>query len=153
MDIVMFPIRLQKIDSKVWSTWNSLHSLENTIVWDWRHERVSELDAEKNGIVVGPSSPRWITKKMDPAFHVAVSTHRMMFKHHGWEWCGLGFFKGQAEADDEDESWEKLEMFCLSVPYWSIVTPLTLLSAYLLLSKPRQSTAMKTAEPVPVEGL
>ena len=35
------------------------------------------------------------------------------------------------------------------VPYWSITIPLTLLSAFLLLSKPRKSTFNKTVEPIP----
>lgn len=38
------------------------------------------------------------------------------------------------------------------VPYWSIVLPLTLLSAYLLLSKPRATTPMKTSEPAPAQA-
>jgi len=33
------------------------------------------------------------------------------------------------------------------VPYWSITVPLTLISAFLLLSKPRQSTRKKITEP------
>ena len=40
----------------------------------------------------------------------------------------------------------------LGVPYWSIVMPLTLLSAWLLFSKPRQSTSVKITEPFPNEG-
>ena len=35
------------------------------------------------------------------------------------------------------------------VPYWSVVLPLTLLSAYLILSKSRQSTQKKSREPIP----
>ena len=34
-------------------------------------------------------------------------------------------------------------------PYWSIVIPLTMLTAFLLLSKPRKSTSDKLDEPVP----
>jgi len=41
---------------------------------------------------------------------------------------------------------------CNPVPYGSIVIPLTLLSAFLLLSKPRKSTQKKITEPVSVEG-
>jgi len=37
-------------------------------------------------------------------------------------------------------------------PYWSIVLPLTVLSAYLLLSMPRRSTPKKTDEPVLIES-
>lgn len=38
------------------------------------------------------------------------------------------------------------------IHYWSIVTPLTLLSAFLLLTKPRKSTPKKITESVPSEG-
>jgi hypothetical protein len=38
------------------------------------------------------------------------------------------------------------------LPYFSITIPLTLLSAFLLLSKPRKSNQKKTAELVQVEG-
>lgn len=39
-----------------------------------------------------------------------------------------------------------------SIPYWSITIPLTLLSAYLLLAKPRPSNQKKISEPVPAGG-
>jgi len=51
--------------------------------------------------------------------------------------------------------WEAREskwMFGCWIPYWSIVFPLTLLSASLLLSKPRKSTSKRIAEPITVEG-
>jgi len=38
------------------------------------------------------------------------------------------------------------------VPYWLLVIPLTLVSAYLLLSKPRKSTSKKITEPITTEG-
>jgi len=38
------------------------------------------------------------------------------------------------------------------VPYWSITIPMTLISALLLLTKPRKSTPMKISEPIPIEG-
>ena len=37
-------------------------------------------------------------------------------------------------------------------PYWSIVIPLTLISSWLLLSKRRQTTSKKFAEPIQGEG-
>jgi len=42
-------------------------------------------------------------------------------------------------------------LVCL-VPYWSIVIPLTLISAYLLLSKPRVAKPKAVTEPTPAEG-
>ena len=38
------------------------------------------------------------------------------------------------------------------VPYWSVVIPLTLLSAFLLLTKPHQSTPKKCTEPTTEEA-
>ena len=37
-------------------------------------------------------------------------------------------------------------------PYWFLLLPLTMLSAYLLLSKPRPATTTKSTEPVPAEA-
>ena len=37
------------------------------------------------------------------------------------------------------------------IPYWSLVLPATALSAYLLLTKPRESTRKKVAEPAITE--
>jgi hypothetical protein len=39
-----------------------------------------------------------------------------------------------------------------TIPNWSITIPLTLLSAYLLLSKPHKATQKKAPEPTPAEG-
>ena len=40
----------------------------------------------------------------------------------------------------------------IKLSHWSIALPLSLLSAFLLLAKPRKSNRMKIAEPVPNEG-
>jgi len=39
-----------------------------------------------------------------------------------------------------------------AVSYWSVVIPLTLLSAFLLLTKPRSSMPKNTIEPIPSDG-
>jgi hypothetical protein len=49
--------------------------------------------------------------------------------HWKWRWCGLGRAWGAANSGGDAE--------ILILPYWSIILPLTLLSACLLLSKPR----------------
>ena len=60
-------------------------------------------------------------------------TDTAYFRHqHGeyrWEWAGFRFCKG----------WQTLypiEFWC--VPYWAITIPLTLLSAWLFVAKPRK---------------
>jgi len=45
-----------------------------------------------------------------------------------WRYFGFGICENQTTED---------QMQSLAIPYWSIVLPLTLLSAYLLLGKPR----------------
>jgi hypothetical protein len=44
-------------------------------------------------------------------------------------------------------------MFVLSLPHWLIVLPLTLLSAYLLLSKPRVTKPKELADPISPTGI
>jgi len=58
-----------------------------------------------------------------------------------WRWCGFGV--GELKKDSS----KPLSLSFWSVPYWSIVLPLTLLSAYLLVSKPRPNTTVKTQVP------
>lgn len=40
----------------------------------------------------------------------------------------------------------------IALPYWSITIPMTLISVFLLITKPRKSTPKKTDEPIPNEG-
>jgi hypothetical protein len=65
----------------------------------------------------------------------------------GWRWDWAGFHFGEGESPMQMMIREHLKSYF--VPYWSIVIPLTLLSAYLLLTKPRQSTSDKIVEPGP----
>ena len=50
-----------------------------------------------------------------------------------WQWCGFGSGHVPSGA------------YLWVLPYWSIVVPLTLLSGYLLLSRP----SLQTTQPVP----
>ena len=66
-----------------------------------------------------------------------------------WRWdCGkFNFGSGMMK-------WGTGNLKCESfiIPYWSIVLPLTALSAFLLLSKPLGSTQKRTDEPIKDEG-
>jgi len=70
-------------------------------------------------------TPRW-----ESADAIRLDSDRVRFH---WQLRLFGFRRG---VDGDDQAW--------TIPYWSIVIPLTLLSAYLLLTKPRQSTASVT---------
>ena len=49
-----------------------------------------------------------------------------------WHWQAFGFHFGEAVGIKD-----QLRMSLWAIPYWSIVVPLTLLSAFLLLTKPQ----------------
>jgi len=68
-----------------------------------------------------------------------VSTHWL------WHWGGFGFAESVTQCVKTSPIIDRCML--LSVPYWSIVISLTLLSAYLLLTKPRVATPTKTIEP------
>ena len=51
-----------------------------------------------------------------------------------WRWTWMGFDLG---ATTEYESWSPSYLEFWVIPYWSFVIPLTLLAAYLLLTKPQ----------------
>jgi len=62
-----------------------------------------------------------------------------------WRWNGFGYGHFPLMQTKDAASF-------LLVPYWSIVIPLTLVSAYLLLSKPRTSAPKAIVEPTAAEG-
>jgi len=70
------------------------------------------------------------------------------YEHRHWSsrYCGFGVY--EAENDPPCHSLVR----ALVIPYWSITTPLTFLSAYLLLKMPRKSNQMKMTEPIATEG-
>jgi len=71
--------------------------------------------------IKGPSYPTWIT--------VRPGESDLSFLTWQWRWLGFGF----SETEKFDGVWLTYRV----APYWSITLPLTLLSAYMLLSKPR----------------
>ena len=70
-----------------------------------------------------------------------------IFRNSGWN-C-FGFAIGDTKNNTDDSTTNIA--FCL-VPYWSLTIPLTLISLWLLLTKPRKSTPMKITRPAPKEG-
>ena len=55
-------------------------------------------------------------------------------------------------GNDFSDLFDGITPIFLRFPYYSIVLPMTATSAFLLLSKPRQSTPKKTPETIPQEG-
>ena len=78
-------------------------------------------------------------------------------KNYMWHLRTCGFALGNLFSSDLDTSTGKNTQTLQGptfwiIPYWSIVIPLTALSTYLLLSKPRQSNQMKIPEPIANKG-
>jgi len=66
-----------------------------------------------------------------------------------WKWCGFGIADG-IDYPVMPRSFRSAAI--LTVPYCALTTPLTLLSAFLLLSKPRPSNQKKISELTANEG-
>jgi hypothetical protein len=86
------------------------------------------------------SVPFWYQEKFDPRTH----TYYVLFSSVG-SFLGFGAANMPPEIDPNGTSYSFWR-----IPYWSIVFPLTLLSAYMLLSNPRP--AKKTNDTVSVTG-
>lgn len=83
---------------------------------------------------IGPSI-QWSTNQY--SIQPLMFFHRLRAKWY-WRMCGLEYagFVDRFDTDSQAVDWT---MWAIS--YWSIITPLTLLSAYLILSNPRKGIA------------
>ena len=83
-----------------------------------------------------PSHAGWFRKPYDLVTRVIIETDEMMNANpwdREWEWSGSGVYDASFDSPPfRVRAWR--------TTYWSIVIPLTLLSAYLLPSKPRSKT-------------
>lgn len=89
--------------------------------------RWTMADASSESKLV-PFHAGWFRKPYDQVTTVIAGIEEMI-NPNPWEreWCGFGVY----------ETSSPLLVKAWKFPYWSIVIPLTLLSAWLLLSKPR----------------
>ena len=136
-DIITFPARKHTNNLTVSFTSEFFGSVKNSVYWGRSHyecdEETAELLAKDDLYGFGASYPRWRT--------YSVPDIQMKWR---WRWCGFGICE-EPEERKEGDGWANAVL----IPYWAIVLPLTLLSAFLLLSKPRKSTQKKLKEPVP----
>ena len=85
----------------------------------------------------GPPHPEWDSSPFQPFKEFLDNGGTPL-----WHWQCFGFHKVVFSYLTD-----KTVMLC--APCWSIVIPLTMLSAYLLLSKPRSMNRKKSVEPTP----
>jgi hypothetical protein len=87
--------------------------------------------------------PSWHSSALDFSIVDDVSEHPV------WRWRFLGFEAGEFTTQMTGDS--SHGSFC-SIPYWSVTVPLTLVSLWLLLSKPRSLNRKNINEPDANEG-
>ena len=108
-------------------------SADSTFGWfGFRVDREKFSNGTPSVTIMGPDFPTWSTSPK--------GRDELWFLKSPRRW--LGFNAGRKKNDIAGDF-----VLFAAVPYWSIVLPLIALSAYLLLSNPRQSTPSK----IPVE--
>jgi len=125
IDLVEFPIRM-RVDG-------TLVSFGGDIVW------AQENHPGDSGWK--PGVPEW--RSFDRSSRIRPITP--LDFETDWNLRFAGFQVGKHAV----QGWQHPRVFLCVAPYWSIVIPLTLLSAWLLISKPRKSTPKKIIETVP----
>jgi hypothetical protein len=115
--------------------------------------RVSSVNGRINILRWTPEKGRLISIGSDPALkdrNPLTGRHfRTPFEfwdefkvEQRFDWAGFHYGNGR------HHSWHEEKRIAIwFIPYWSIVCPLTIISLWLLLSKPRQSTSKKVSEP------
>ena len=76
-------------------------------------------------------------------------------KYHDikWKWESIGIYAAKGLTRNLAGGPNREFVEAVVIPYWFLVIPLTALSAYLLLSKPRQPKQKKIPEPTANEGV
>ena len=94
---------------------------------------------------------QWISQDSTDRRAVQDTWTNQLVENVDWKWGLCGFVFGCASMGRSDlqfGTWTQRDEVW-QAPYWSIVIPLIIISAYLLLSKPRPSTSMKINKHVP----
>ena len=115
---------------------NDLVSSHHGLMWR-RSERFDGGGWEWN--------PGWISDPIDGNTPLYCEDHWIVPDiTWRWTWCGFDLRDATDELKYRDRHWV--------IPYWCIVLPLTMLSTYLLLTKPPKSTPTQIFEPIPNES-
>lgn len=113
-------------------------------VLGWSNKRSSDVDPEK------PLTLEWVPKGSWQYHPDVISTDPWRDRdlgeiHRDWHWAGFGL-KAAALRFNSDKLTTTIELSNTSqwtTPYWSLVLMLTLLSAWLILWKPRKAKEIK----------
>ena len=116
---------------KVWAN-HSIYSHNGSVSWNIRSYdgQTPEID---QFVIVRPNRPTLFLPKPQ------LTTTKWI-----WKWYGLLGKEYSIAGRSTIQYW---------VSYWYFISPLTLLSAYLLLFEPRKSTLKKNTKPISTEGM
>ena len=76
--------------------------------------------------------------------NVSAAEEESTLNEMPWKWRFMGF------GDGEFSIFFGAKIRVILLPYWSLVIPLTLISAFLLLIKPRKSNQKNVIEPISI---
>ena len=100
-------------------------------------------------IIAGIEKTRWYSEQLPIDGSIDVLDIDWC-NERNTEFCGFRFAYGNHHFYPHNPEYgSRVETNLIAFPHWFVITPLTLISAFLLLSKPRKSTSKKTAEPIP----
>ena len=126
------------------STEYTIHSMDGGI-WIARNADVPDSDS--------PIDWHSADMKTWDGYRIDASGKRMPFVPSDyvdtdwiWKWAGFEFCGGKSRYSPNSPT------ECGAIPYWSITVSMTLISFWLLLSKPRKSIQKKITEPIAAEG-
>jgi hypothetical protein len=129
LNVVTLPFKYPETDSLAPVTIDSIISRAHSVSWTRkRYVGGARLTGDP-----GLSYPKW--SSISEYFERDPS--QVKWRLH---WCGFQICDLQKPNDEFSES-------NVSIPYWAVVLPLTLLSAYLLLSKPRPGKPPESTNP------
>ena len=128
--------------------WIAFHAEKHWVVFGSDSQRLyCMVDYSKNHVNKDgatwkvPSFGSAVISKNDPLAPASLDD-----SSHSWSRYWLGFSIWQKTY------WDFYQSTLYVIPYWSVVIPLTLASAFLLLTKPRQSTQKKVTKTVTSAG-
>lgn len=127
-DIVLYPAEQNTIGCLV--------SSKDSLVW--QRTQITLRTAEL-GINVAKGPTQWTWKTLPVSEYIAILDSGLNWR---WRWCGFGVANSPSEMTEQTG----ISATLLFIPYWSFAIPLTLISACLILSKPRSAKQTNSIE-------
>ncbi|MDB5345362.1 MAG: hypothetical protein JWP89_3739 [Schlesneria sp.] len=125
-------IVIDMFDFAFWGCSHRVVVMDGSLAWDRAYPYTAEQAAFQgpSGIVVSS----WVSVRSGGIISIFD-----LCRDVKWKWRGLGFAHGN------DQAWGGITIAVTLIPYWFLAIPLTFLSAYLILWKPRKREGSRPA--------